>query len=137
MDTIGKIAFFMREGDQEAPEHWNGKPLNKGEGRRFLGRVDEELDETYTALRQENPAETLDGFIDIAYAALTGAIRTGGEKAAREAWDAVVDANQAKIDGRYGPKVVNELTGKILKPEGWESPDIEGILQRNLEAGKE
>lgn len=136
-NPIEKIAFFMDMGGQEAPLYWCGEPLGMSEGKRFLDRVDEELIETYHAIREGDSAEILDGFLDIAYAALTGAIRTAGVRAAYEGWDAVVDANQAKVDGRHGPVVRNELNGKILKPEGWESPDIEGILQRSLEAGKE
>ena len=51
-----------------------------------------------------------------------------GEAKALAAWDAVVDANNAKIDGRYGDIVRDPDTGKILKPEGWQAPDIQAII---------
>jgi predicted HAD superfamily Cof-like phosphohydrolase len=48
-------------------------------------------------------------------------------------WAAVQCANEAKAieqpDGRR--KVVRREDGKILKPEGWTPPDIEGVLRQH------
>lgn len=40
-------------------------------------------------------------------------------------WDAVQESNMKKIAGRTDPE-----TGKRLKPEGWEKPDIESLLRK-------
>ena len=63
---------------------------------------------------------------------MTGAIRKAGATKAALAWEAILDANLAKVDGRHGPVVRNEETGKIEKPEGWTAPDIEKILQEEV-----
>lgn len=139
---IKDIAEFMRLGGQTVPAGVD-RELKAKEILKFWERVDEELDETWRGIghwnskwymhdpRQQPPRdipETVDGFIDIAYVALTGAIRLVGEAKAKECWDAVVDANLSKVDGRYGPVVRDEETGKILKPQGWKAPNIEEIL---------
>lgn len=124
---IENIARFMELGGQIVPGD-----VDTGYARQelwpFIARVHEELQETTEALLHKDTAEVVDGFIDTAYVALTGAIRVAGNKKAKEAWDAVVDANLAKVDGRHGDVVRDPETGKILKPEGWTAPDIEGIL---------
>lgn len=124
---IESIARFMELGGQIVPGE-----VDHGYARQelwpFIARVHEEIQETTEALLYKDTAEVVDGFIDIAYVALTGAIRVAGNKKAEEAWDAVVDANLAKVDGRHGDVVRDPETGKILKPEGWTAPDIEGIL---------
>lgn len=42
-------------------------------------------------------------------------------------WDEVHASNMLKVDPRTG-KVVKRYDGKILKPEGWQKPDILKIL---------
>lgn len=122
-----KISDFMTAGGQSvAPDD---QPVVYKEAIPFIIRMKEELQETLKADFDEDLAELLDGFIDTAYVAFTGALHLAGERRTREAWEAVCDANTAKIDGRYGPIVRNEETGKILKPEGWQAPDIESIIQ--------
>jgi predicted HAD superfamily Cof-like phosphohydrolase len=46
-------------------------------------------------------------------------------------WNAVHRANMAKV----GPdgKVKKRFDGKVLKPEGWTAPDIEGELEKQKE----
>lgn len=134
---VEAIASFMSLGGQTVPDDVD-RGISTKEICRFIDRVDEESEETYQASGYVGPefdyqipvnhAEVLDGFVDAAYAALTGAIRVAGEDKAKAAWDAVVDANLSKVDGRYGPPIINPETGKIGKPEGWIAPDIEGII---------
>ncbi|MDK6943973.1 hypothetical protein QP251_13955, partial [Enterococcus faecalis] len=73
----------------------------------------------------------VDGFLDTAYVAITGAIRIAGVEKARECWEAIMRANTSKIDGTYGETITDPKTGKILKPKGWKAPDIKGILDRD------
>lgn len=134
---IDAIANFMSLGGQTVPEGTD-REVTRDEVDNFLIRVEEEVIETFLGIHGKrvlheidapvgNIPETLDGFIDIAYVALTGAIRLVGADKARAAWDAVVDANLAKVDGRHGPAYRDE-NGKIQKPEGWTAPDIEAIV---------
>lgn len=134
---VEAIASFMSLGGQTVPEDVD-RDISPKEIEQFIDRIDEEASETYDAasvldfydfnIVDINFAEVLDGFIDSAYAALTGAVRVAGVEKAKAAWDAVVDANLSKVDGRYGPPIINPETGKIGKPEGWIAPDIEAII---------
>lgn len=119
------IGVFMHAGSQPI----DGSEFTDREIMEYLRRTQDEVDETFCAIHDEDLAEIVDGFIDTAYVALTGAIRAVGLEKACLAWDAVVDANLAKVDGRHGPVVLDNVTGKILKPEGWTAPDIEAIVE--------
>lgn len=135
---VFQVAQFMELGGQIVPVDVDFD-IAPGEIAKFIDRVDEEIEETYDAADinsayegaqyEVNHAEVLDGFIDVAYAALTGAIRVAGLTKARVAWDLVVDANLSKVDGRYGPPIIDLVTGKIGKPEGWKAPDMQALIE--------
>ncbi len=128
-DLFDEIALFMRAGNQVAPtKPAQGVPADVA---CFIERVREEVKETSDAYFMDRQAEAVDGFLDTAYVAITGAIRIAGVKKARECWEAILRANTSKIDGTYGETVTDPVTGKILKPEGWKAPDIKGILGRD------
>ena len=127
---IDNVASFMDLGGQYFPNDTD-RDISKSDIRKFIERIDEEVEETFEATfagEEIQIAEALDGAIDTAYVAMTLAIRLVGPLKARKAWDAVVDANLAKVDGRYGDPIINPDTGKIGKPEGWTAPDIEAIV---------
>lgn len=149
--SIYDISDFMALGGQTVPEDVDHE-ITSEELLKFFNRVDDELMETWEAISYINESwgiheneswgihepiydmpprdipETIDGFLDIAYTALSAAIRlVGAEKAAR-CWDEVLTTNLAKVDGTYGPVIRNVETGKIEKPEGWEAPRIAEIL---------
>lgn len=128
-DLFDEIALFMRAGNQEVPDKPVGRVPAGVAG--FIDRVREEVKETSDAYFMNRQAEAVDGFLDTAYVAITGAIRIAGVEKARECWEAIMRANTSKIDGTYGETVTDPNTGKILKPEGWTAPDIEGILGRD------
>ena len=128
-DLFDEIAAFMEAGGQVVPEH--PEPEVPFSVNNFVVRVREELEETDAAFYYNKRPEAVDGFLDIAYAAITGALHIAGVKKTRECWEAIMRANTSKIDGTYGEIVRDEKTGKILKPEGWMAPDIEGILARD------
>lgn len=127
---IENIATFMALGGQYFPNDTD-HDISPEEIEKFLLRIEEEIQETIHATYEEpvNIPETLDGAIDTAYVALTLAIRLVGLEKARSAWDAVVDANLSKVDGRFGDPIIDPETGKIGKPEGWIAPDIEKIVK--------
>ena len=127
---IDNVASFMVLGGQYFPNDTD-RDIQRTDIRKFVDRIDEEVEETFEATFAHEEiefAEVLDGAIDTAYVAMTLAIRLVGPLKARKAWDAVVDANLAKVDGRYGDPIINPDTGKIGKPEGWTAPDIEAIV---------
>lgn len=126
--SIVDVAKFMYLGGQTVPDDVDD--VGEEEMFKFFRRVEDELYETDDGILDGDDVEIVDGFLDIAYAAMTGAIRKAGAKKARLCWEAICDANLAKVDGRHGPVVRDESTGKILKPEGWQEPNIKEILNR-------
>ena len=88
-----------------------------------LSCIEEELTETQEALFNKDPAEIVDGLIDIiVFAAGTlDLFDVDGE----EAWFQVLKANMTKEvgikEGRPNPMGLPDL----MKPEGWKGPDHE------------
>lgn len=128
---IHSVSRFMDLGGQYFPNDTD-RQISVSQLVHFLCRIEEEVCETEDAIfLRPSPdlPEILDGAIDTAYVALTLAIRLVGPEKARDAWDAVVDANLAKVDGRHGPAIIDPDTGKIGKPKGWTAPDIKKIME--------
>ena len=69
-----------------------------------------------------NITEIADGIADLIYVLLGTAIEYGIN--INPIWDEVQRTNMLKEGGGIRPD------GKILKPEGWLSPDIAGILKQ-------
>lgn len=90
----------------------------------------EELGETIHAMSQGDIPGVADGLVDLIYVAIGTAIAYGIDL--RPVWDAVQAANMAKVGGP------TRDDGKVLKPEGWQAPDIAGVLGRQvpLQAGR-
>ena len=85
-----------------------------------LGMMQEELDETKQAFKDNNPEEIVDGIIDLCVFAI-GTLEVFGVDA-NKAWDQVYKANMSKEvgikEGRPNPLGLPDL----VKPEGWEGP---------------
>lgn len=128
-DLFDEIANFMKAGGQVVPE--TPEKEVSASVITYIDRVQEEVEETRDAWFVNRVPEAVDGFLDTAYVAITGAIRIAGVEKARECWEAIMRANTSKIDGTYGETITNPKTGKILKPKGWKAPDIKGILGRD------
>lgn len=71
----------------------------------------------------------LDALIDILVVTI-GAIHSMGADA-EGAWQEVMRTNFAKIDPETG-RVRKREDGKVLKPEGWQPPDIAKYLRKAL-----
>ena len=82
----------------------------------------EESIETIDAMNRGDLPNVADGIVDLIYV-LIGAAATYGIDL-RPVWDAVHAANMSKEGGG------TRADGKILKPPGWEPPDVAGILAR-------
>jgi len=89
-----------------------------------IGMMQEELDETKQAFKDNNPEEMVDGIIDLCVFAI-GTLEVFGVDA-NKAWDEVYKANMSKEvgikEGRPNPLGLPDL----VKPEGWTGPNHEG-----------
>lgn len=74
----------------------------------------------------EHLTEFVDGAIDSIYVILWTLHKLGVP--VNLCWDEVQRSNMAKL-GPDGKPLKNPETGKIMKPEGWQPPDLFGLLQ--------
>lgn len=86
----------------------------------------EECKETIEAAEHGDLAGAIDGLCDLIYVAYGAALEWGVDLA--PFWDEVQRSNMAKVGGPV------RADGKRLKPEGWEPPDIAGVLRRQVAA---
>jgi predicted HAD superfamily Cof-like phosphohydrolase len=84
------------------------------------------LDADHNRVKDADPEETLDALVDILVVTI-GAIHSMGANA-EGAWNEVMRTNLAKIDPTTG-KVRKREDGKVLKPEGWQPPDLKPYLK--------
>jgi predicted HAD superfamily Cof-like phosphohydrolase len=92
----------------------------------------EEYHELYEALggaammasenTEANLPETADAIADLIYVLIGTAHEFGIPLA--DVWAEVQRTNMAKTGG------ATRSDGKVMKPEGWQAPDIEGVLRR-------
>lgn len=82
--------------------------------------IDEEYGETIEAIRRGDLIGTADGLADLIYVCIGAALEFGIDLDA--VWDEVHRSNMAKA---AGPR---RADGKILKPEGWQPPNIKRAL---------
>jgi predicted HAD superfamily Cof-like phosphohydrolase len=101
--------------------------MNDDQFRMYAKLITEEYDELQVALANKDPVETLDALVDILVVTI-GAMNSMGADG-EGAWREVMATNFNKIDRRTG-KVLRREDGKILKPEGWEPPNLTKFLKR-------
>ena len=99
---------------------------NKENYKMYLKLIDEEYEELQDALDDDNRLEQLDALVDILVVTM-GAIRAGGFDS-EGAWNEVMRTNFAKIDPTTG-KVRKREDGKVLKPEGWQPPNLKPFVK--------
>lgn len=112
---------FMRACDQTV-EGFNSEQFNL-----YLNLIKEEYGELLQAKQEDNKLEMLDALIDILVVTI-GAIHSMGADG-EGAWKEVMRTNFAKIDKETG-KVRKRGDGKVLKPVGWQPPDLKPYLQK-------
>jgi predicted HAD superfamily Cof-like phosphohydrolase len=91
----------------------------------YLDLITEEYSELREAIEANDRVEQLDALVDILVVTM-GAIRAGGFDG-EGAWEEVMRTNFAKIDPVTG-KVRKREDGKVLKPEGWQAPELKQFL---------
>lgn len=92
----------------------------------YLKLIEEEAEELNQGIINQDRVETLDALIDILVVTI-GAIHSMGADA-EGAWNEVMRTNLAKIDPATG-KVRKREDGKVLKPEGWQPPELSQFLK--------
>ncbi len=113
---------FMRACDQTVDS------FNELQFDLYVSLIDEEIRELYEAITAHDKVETLDALIDILVVTV-GAIHSMGADA-EGAWKEVMMTNFAKIDSETG-KVRKREDGKVLKPTGWNAPNLQPFLKDN------
>ena len=117
-NTFKDIDTFATACDQPAsPENY----------KMYLGLIDEEYGELVDAVDADDKVEQLDALVDILVVTM-GAIRAAGWDG-EAAWKEVMNTNFAKIDAVTG-KVRKREDGKVLKPEGWQAPELSQFIDK-------
>ena len=112
---------FMRACDQSVDA------LNVVHFSLYIKFIEEEVLELSTALKNDDRLETLDALTDILVVTI-GAIHSMGADG-EGAWKEVMSTNFAKIDKDTG-KVRKREDGKVLKPVGWQPPNLDPFLDK-------
>ena len=89
----------------------------------YISLIEEEFNELQEA---DDDVETLDALIDILVVTI-GAIHSMGADG-EGAWKEVMATNFAKIEANG--KVRKREDGKVLKPQGWEPPNLKPFLKK-------
>ena len=113
---------FMRACDQSV-DQFNGTQFDM-----YCALIDEEYKELQQGIRNNDNVECLDALIDILVVTI-GAIHSMGADA-EGAWKEVMKTNFAKIDKETG-KVRKREDGKVLKPVGWNPPDLTTFVSKS------
>ena len=93
----------------------------------YLRLIQEETQELQAAVNNRDKVEQLDALIDILVVTI-GAIHSMGADA-EGAWKEVMHTNFAKIDRETG-RVRKREDGKVLKPQGWQPPQLQPFLRK-------
>jgi predicted HAD superfamily Cof-like phosphohydrolase len=101
--------------------------VNDEQFKMYANLITEEYDELRVAIANKNAVETLDALTDILVVTI-GAMNSMGADG-EGAWREVMATNFNKIDRRTG-KVLRREDGKVLKPEGWQPPELAKFLKR-------
>lgn len=101
--------------------------MNDDQFRMYASLITEEYDELQVAIANKDAVETLDALTDILVVTI-GAMNSMGADG-EGAWREVMATNFNKIDRQLG-KVRRREDGKILKPEGWQPPQLAKFLKR-------
>jgi predicted HAD superfamily Cof-like phosphohydrolase len=101
--------------------------MNDEQFKMYAQLITEEYDEIQVDIANKNAVETLDALTDILVVTI-GTMNSMGADG-EGAWREVMATNFNKIDRSLG-KVRRREDGKVLKPEGWQPPDLAKFLKR-------
>ena len=89
--------------------------------------IDEEHREWKEAEENDDMVGIIDGLADLIYVILGTAIEYVGPRTFLHAWEEVQRSNMEKVV--EGKLVRRPSDGKVLKPEGWEPPQIAAVIE--------
>lgn len=107
---------FMQACDQTTDRY------NEDQFHLYQKLIHEEVDELNNAT---DPVEQLDALVDILVVTI-GAMHSLGVNA-EGSWNEVMKTNFAKVDWATR-KVTKRADGKVLKPEGWQPPQLDKFV---------
>src|SRR5947209_5563318 len=123
---LNDVASFHRACDVPVLDKPTIPPDDRVDLRQNL--IDEEINrELFPAMDRGDLPAIADGLADAIYVIVGTALEYGIPL--DRVWEAVQRANMAKVDRETG-KVRKRADGKVLKPDGWKSPDIAAVLAR-------
>jgi hypothetical protein len=126
-----QVLSFMRQAGQLGeigyPHFYSDLRQNRWE---MLMGTHGEIMEYMVAEARDDLVEAVDGLIDSMWVMMGTLLTYVGADCARDLMNEVARANLSKVDGSLAPLELNDK-GKVVKPEAWEPPDIEGILNRH------
>lgn len=114
---------FMKACDQSVDT------FNEEQYKLYINLIEEEFKELKEAIAAGDLVEQLDALEDILVVTI-GAIHSAGMDG-EGGWKEVMRTNFAKIDKDTG-KVRKREDGKVLKPLGWEPPNLNGFIKKNV-----
>jgi predicted HAD superfamily Cof-like phosphohydrolase len=112
---------FMRACDQSV------EGFDKDQFALYFNLIEEEFKELNVAYTAGDKVEMIDALIDILVVTI-GAVHSMGADG-EGAWKEVMRTNFAKIDKETG-KVRKREDGKVLKPLGWEPPELSQFITK-------
>ena len=127
--TLREMHFDVMDFHQTFGHPINIRPTLQPEDRAHA-RADWLIEEANELKEAKTIAEQADAYIDSIYFAIGGLVELG--VVPNPLWKAVQAANMAKVwpDGTVHR---NEI-GKVLKPDGWSAPNIEALVQEQIDA---
>lgn len=85
----------------------------------------EEFDELMRGMANYDLTNIAQELVDLIYVTIGTALELGIPL--QKVWDEVQRANMSKVDPVTG-KVRKREDGKVLKPDGWQKPDVHSVL---------
>ena len=116
MNVFKDQSKFMRACGQKVGE-WDKEQFDL-----YLRLIREEATELLDAVAQDDKVEMFDAILDLIVVCVGAGHSAGFPLEA--GWEAVINSNMAKVDPETG-RVRRRADGKIMKPEGWKSPQDE------------
>ncbi len=121
-DAVADVRTFMLACEQECPA---GPVPANDQGRMYFDLIKEEFKELCDAWEAKDGVEVFDGALDLIWVAIGLMLSQGMPPVG--GWGEVARSNMEKIDEATG-KVNKREDGKVLKPEGWQPPNLQAIL---------
>ena len=92
-----------------------------------------EITELLLADDMDDLVEYCDGIVDSMWVLHGSLLSAVGPKCASDIIEEINRSNLSKIDGTYGPIILAGEPGKskVLKPQGWQPPDVRGVLEKH------